>query len=422
VRLAAGAHRAIIETGPGTIRLLCCDTSGVADDDIAEIVGEALSTIDDRVALVGGRPVTVHSLWCAALRSVICTHCNGMVLVHPSWWPSARVGVVTASAQTLTDDVLARPRSWLLTQASDAQREATVVVEIAERLVVVTGAQPVAISRAAEPDRVAEGVATVIAGITRDMTAPVLIDAPSPVAGASALATAIAGAVRRGGGAVVEIGDARLTRLARSALSVPDEPSAPRFTRGSVGVRSHARVVLGLAGVAIVLTALSSAISAVGAGVRRGAPPQALVQTAPTTLLVEGRVALTVPANWPAQRVVTGPGSARVQVTSPSDPEVALHVTQSPVARETLNGTAERLKRAIDAEPAGVFVDFNPSGSSVGRPAVTYREVRVSHQVRWTVWPDGPVRISVGCQSRPGDDEAVRDACEQAVRSAHAIG
>jgi type VII secretion-associated protein (TIGR03931 family) len=42
--------------------------------------------------------------------------------------------------------------------------------------------------------------------------------------------------------------------------------------------------------------------------------------------------------------------------------------------------------------------------------------------VRWTVWPDGPVRISVGCQSRPGDDEAVRDACEQAVRSAHAIG
>lgn len=419
MRLTAGAHRAIIETGPGTIRRLCCGTSGVADDDIAEIVGEALRAIDDRVALVGGRPVTVHSLWCAALRSVICTHCNGMVLVHPSWWPSARVGVVTASAQTLTDDVLARPRSWLLTQASDAQREATVVVEIAERLVVITGAEVVAIPIGAQPHLVSEEVAGIIAGIA---AAVVLIDAPSAVVGAPALATAIAGAVRRGGGAVVEIGDARLTRLARSALSVPDAPSEPRFTGSSAGVRARARVVLGLAGAAIVLTALSSAISAVGAGGRGGAPPQALVQTAPTTLLVEGRVALTVPANWPAQRVVTGPGSARVQVTSPSDPEVALHVTQSPVARETLNGTAERLKRAIDAEPAGLFVDFNPSGSSVGRPAVTYREVRVSHQVRWTVWPDGPVRISVGCQSRPGDDEAVRDACEQAVRSAHAIG
>jgi type VII secretion-associated protein (TIGR03931 family) len=146
------------------------------------------------------------------------------------------------------------------------------------------------------------------------------------------------------------------------------------------------------------------------------------VQTAPTTFLVEGRVALAVPANWPAERVVTGPGSARVQVTSPSDPEVALHVTQSRVAGETLSGTAGRLRRAIDAEPAGVFVDFNPSGVSVGRPAVTYRELRVGHQVRWTVWLDGSVQISVGCQSRPADEDAVRDACEQAVRSAHAIG
>ena len=138
--------------------------------------------------------------------------------------------------------------------------------------------------------------------------------------------------------------------------------------------------------------------------------------------MAEGRVALTVPANWSAQRVVTGPGSARVQVTSPSDPEVALHVTQSPVAGETLSGTAERLKHAIDAEPAGLFVDFNPSGVSAGRPAVTYREVRATHHVRWTVLLDGPVRISLGCQSRPGDEGAVRDACEQAVRSAHAVG
>ena len=133
-------------------------------------------------------------------------------------------------------------------------------------------------------------------------------------------------------------------------------------------------------------------------------------------------MALTVPANWPTQRVIAGPGSARVQVTSPSDPEVALHVTQSPTPGETLAGAADRLRRAIDAEPAGVFVDFNPAGVSAGRPAVTYREVRAAHDVRWTVLLDGPVRISVGCQSRPGAEDAVRDACDQAVRSAHAIG
>jgi type VII secretion-associated protein (TIGR03931 family) len=105
-----------------------------------------------------------------------------------------------------------------------------------------------------------------------------------------------------------------------------------------------------------------------------------------------------------------------------------LHVTQSPApdttneTHEPLEGTAERLKRAIDAEPAGVFVDFDPSAVSVGRSAVTYREVRAAHQVRWTVLLDGSVQISIGCQSRPGGEDAVREVCEQAVRSAHAFG
>ena len=157
---------------------------------------------------------------------------------------------------------------------------------------------------------------------------------------------------------------------------------------------------------------------ALGAVSQKGVPD---AQRAATTFLVEGQVALTVPANWPTQRLVGGPGSARVKVTSPSDPEVALHVTQSRIAGETLSRTAERLKRAIDAEPAGVFVDFNPYGSSAGRAAVTYREIRAGHQVRWTVLLDGMVRISLGCQSRPGAEDAVLDVCEQAVRSAHAI-
>lgn len=153
--------------------------------------------------------------------------------------------------------------------------------------------------------------------------------------------------------------------------------------------------------------------------VRHGATT---LQRPPTTLLVEGRVALTIPADWSTQRVVSGPGSARVQVTSPADPEVALHVTQSPVPGETLPGTAQRLKRAIDASPAGVFVDFNPSDIRAGRPAVTYREVRAGHQVRWTILLDGAVRISVGCQSGPGHEDLLREVCAQAVRSVHAVG
>jgi type VII secretion-associated protein (TIGR03931 family) len=412
-------HRAIIETGPGTIRRLCCSTNVVADTEMAEITRAALDSIDDRVAMVDGRPVAVGSLWQAALRSVDCRRPDpqkAMVVVHPSWWSSSRVDVVTAAAKTLADDVLARPRSWLLKQSSKTPA-AAVVVEIAERLVAIVGAEVVAVPRRTEPHPVAEQVARVVDGVIRDATAVVYVDAPVSVAGAPALATLIAGALCRRGRTPVEIGDAQLPRLAGSAqssLPARDETCSPPSNVGVGGVRSHAWMLRGLAAAAVVLAAAVPAVAAMG---RQGARRDA----APTTILVEGRVALTVPANWPTQRVVAGPGSARVQLTSPSDPEVALHVTQSPVPDGSLSDTADRLKRAIDAEPAGVFVDFNPSGNSAGRPAVTYREVRAGHQVRWTVLLDGTVRISIGCQSRPGGEDAVRDVCEQAVRSARPI-
>ena len=411
-------HCAIIEAGPGTIRRLCCGTSGFVDAESAEIARAALDAIDDPVAMVHGRPVAVDSLWRDALRSVDCRgpgSQNAMVVVHPSWWSSSRVGLVTTAAKTLADDVLACPRSRLLRHSSRAEPEATAVVEIAERLVAIAGTATVAVPRRTDTHRVAERVASVVDGIACGTTAVVLVDAPATVAGAPALATLIAGAVRERGQRVVEIGDAelpRLAELARSSLPAHDEPASSPPNRK---VRSHTWMLGALAAAAIVLAAAVPAVAVMGGHGARGP------DIAPTTFLVEGRVALSVPANWPTARVVAGPGSARVQVTSPSDPEVALHVTQSPVPDETLSATAERLKHAIDAEPAGVFVDFNPSGNSAGRPAVTYREVRASHQVRWAVLLDGTVRISVGCQSRPGGEDAVRDVCEQAVRSAHAI-
>jgi len=407
------AHDAIIEAGPGVIRRLCCGASEPLD---AELIGTALDAIDDRVALVGERPKSVDSVWRAALRSVAGAHGTGVVVVHPSWWSSSRVGVLSAAAHTLPGDARVRPRSWLLARATLAGCPATVVVEIAEQLVMVAGAgvdQVVAIPRLGEPRRVAEEVAEAISR----MAGIVLLDAPDTVGGAPALATALADAVRGAGRTVVHIDDARLKRLARAARPARAAPE-PRPAVG--GDRSRPATYQWVAGATAVILAV--AVPTLAAGARHGVAP---ARPAPTTFLVEGRVALTVPADWPTRRVVTGPGSARVQATSPSDLEVALHITQSHVPGETLSGTADRLKRAIDAEPAGVFVDFNPSGATAGRPAVTYREVRATHHVRWTVLLDGAVRISVGCQSRPGGPggyDAVRDACEQAVRSAHAIG
>lgn len=406
-------HPAIVEAGPGTIRRLCCATSTVVDTEAIDTVRAALDAIDDRVALVGERPVTVDALWETALRSAIRGHCEALVVVHPSWWSAARVGVVRAAGAAVAGEVRTRTRSSLLMQASGAAPDATVVVEIAERLVAITTSELTAVPRNAEPQSVARDVADIVAGMA---PAAVLIDTPSTVTGASALATLIADAVRGTGPEspnTHQINDSRLVRLARPAR--PARAAGP--SAGAVRWRGRTLSALGAA-LIVVAAAAPTALTTGRPGVAAPKP----VATAPTTFLVEGRVALSVPTTWSTQRVLSGPGSARVQVTSPTDPEVALHITQSPVAGETLNGTADRLKRAIDAEPPGVFVDFDPSGTSAGRPAVTYREVRAGHQVRWTVLLDGPVRISIGCQSRPGDENTVRDACEQAVRSAHAIG
>jgi type VII secretion-associated protein (TIGR03931 family) len=406
-------HPAIVEAGPGAIRRLCCATGAVTDAESLDTVRAALDAIDDRVALVGERPVPVDALWETALRSAIGGHCDALVVVHPSWWSAARVGVLRAAGAAVASEVQLRTRSSVLMQASGAAPDATVVVEIAERLVAITTSEVTAVPRNAEPQFVARDVAGIVAGMA---ATAVLIDTPSTVTGASALATLIAAAVRGTGPEspnTHQINDIRLVRPAR--------PARPARAAGAPAgaARWRGRTLSALGGAVIVVAAAAPTALTLG---RPGVAAPKPVATTPTTFLVEGRVALSVPTTWSTQRVLSGPGSARVQVTSPTDPDVALHITQSPVAGETLNGTADRLKRAIDAEPPGVFVDFDPSGTSAGRPAVTYREVRAGHQVRWTVLLDGPVRISIGCQSRPGDEDTVRDACEQAVRSAHAVG
>lgn len=140
--------------------------------------------------------------------------------------------------------------------------------------------------------------------------------------------------------------------------------------------------------------------------------------------LVDGRVAMQIPADWPVRRITAGPGSERVQVVSPSDPQMLVNLTQSPAAGDTLAAVAEPLQRALlaaEAQTPGVFTDFEAAGSSAGRPAVTYREVRGDHEVSWAVLVDGAVRIGIGCQHGSGSAEAIREVCDRAVRSAHAI-
>jgi type VII secretion-associated protein (TIGR03931 family) len=379
------------------------------------MVRVAFDSIDDPVTLVDLRPVAVESLWRMVLGSTDCGNPERAIVVHPSWWAPRRIDVVGAAAQVLAGEVVMRPRSWLLSQACPRQSQrTTVVAEITDCFVAIIGTTAVAESRRGEPQRVVEAVVRSVLEMTSDVTAAAVIDAPSTVAGAGGLSAMIADGLQASGriGTVLVVDDARLKTSAVQVIQ-GDDSNCESHVAGRDYRRHWALALAVLLAVAVlgVLGALASA--------RRGAPVDD--GGVPTTFLVEGRVALEVPAQWPTQRVVAGPGSARVQVTSPSDPEMLLHVTQSRVALEALSATAESLKQAIDAEPTGVFVDFNPAGSVAGRPVVSYREVRPGHDIRWNVLVDKAVRISIGCQSPHGHEDAMRQVCELAVRSARAV-
>lgn len=107
---------------------------------------------------------------------------------------------------------------------------------------------------------------------------------------------------------------------------------------------------------------------------------------------------------------------------SPADPEAVVHVTQVRVKpAETLAATAETLRAAMEKEPQGAFSDFRADDRKMDRPAVTYTEVREGHDIAWTVLLDGDLRIGVGCQFKKDSYADVRQACELAIHTAHAV-
>ena len=407
----------VVETGPWTVRCLC---GGAAVTVPPDLVAAALDGIDDAVTLLDERPVAVPSLWRRVMKAVLGRHRESVVIVYPSWWSASRIAVVTDAAGAVANDVVPQSRSWLLAQAPVSSTRVAAIVEIAPQLVMTTDgdSRRAILQRDGEPASVADAVAREVRRMTRGMAATVAIDAPTGVGGADPLAAMIADRLRatETGLQVVVVDDARLLQLA-TAGTADDERAAPEPAADT----GRARCWRGNRMLAAAAAVLATVVLAAGmCGPDGGNVPSTAEM--PMTFLLEGRVTVQVPAQWTRERVTSGPGSARVQVVSPSDPDTALHVTQSWVPAETLDHTAQTLRHAVDAQPAGLFVDFNPSDRSAGRPAVTYREVRAGHQIKWTVLVDGSVRISVGCQSAPGRDDSVRYVCEQAVKSARGLG
>ena len=111
-----------------------------------------------------------------------------------------------------------------------------------------------------------------------------------------------------------------------------------------------------------------------------------------------------------------------MQVVSPDDADIAVHVTQSSLApHQSHEQVAESLRSALSHEPDGVFVGFNPSDRRADQPVVTYREIRADHHIAWVVLIDESTADCHRMPERTGHEEAVREVCDQAIRSAHAV-
>jgi type VII secretion-associated protein (TIGR03931 family) len=375
--------RIVVEVGPTAVR-------GPNPAD-AQWVSAGIDDIDDELTLIDDRPVCVADVWRTIMHHVVGGAAEAIVLVCPTWWAASRVDRIRDAATAVANDVVVLRRAQAL-----ADRLET-VIEIAPEFVVVSPPE-------GNMQVVSRGDTEAIMARIPTST-PVVVDSPEGVDGACAMV--IVDRLRANGVAVTIADLDRVRRSVEVPRSQGHGPQAPPSrNRGR-------RVAPVLAG-----TLLAAAVLCVGFAVRQDRSTASM----PMTLLVEGRVGVMVPAQWAVERITSGPGSARVQVVSPNDSGVAVHITQSSLATdESLEQVAESLRIALSEQPEGVFVGFNPSDHRADKPVASYREVRPDHHIAWVVLTDKSLRIAIGCQSAPGHEDAVRAACDEAIRSAHAV-
>ena len=379
----------VVEVGPAGVQVLRGPSAARPDE---AMVSAVLDGIDDDVALFDERPVEVAELMRAVMSSILGDSRDPVVIVHPSWWSRARINLVVRSSGP-TRTVVAVSRS----EVARAAGLVGPVIEIAEEFVAVAGPGLRVFGRGN-----IESVAAVVA--ESGQSGDVLLDAPAGIAGSANTADGIRVALAARGRSARDID------VAAIAGAVP----ARRRARGLVAAFLAASGVLAT----LVLPVGRELVGAAVATLRPdgGAPAPAAVN------LVEGRIVVEVPPHWKVERVRSGSGSRRVQVDSPADADIALHITAAYAPGSTLAQAAEVLGDAVAAATPGVFVGFRAAGEVAGRPAVTYREVRAGRVVDWSVVLSGSTRIGIGCQSAPDRTEVVRSACEQAIRTARELG
>jgi len=391
----------VVEVGPASVRVLGGPSAGEPDE---AMVSAVLDGIDDAVALFDERPVVVAELMRAVMSSILVAAPGPVVIVHPSWWSRARIDLVVQSSGAARK-VVALSRSEVVRAAGHAGT----LIEIAGEFVAVAGPGLRVFGRGN-----IESIAAAAAEVGR--SGDVLLDAPAAIPGSAQTAEQLRVALAARGRSARDVDVAALADAAPSR----------RRVGGPVAALLAASLVLA----ALVLPDGRELVLPDGRelglpdGRERVATPRPEVGAPdPAAVsLVEGRIVVAVPLHWHVERVRSGSGSRRVQVGSPVDPDIALHITASYAPDSTLEQAAEVLGDAVADQTPGVFVGFRPAVEVAGRPAVTYREVRAGRVVDWSVVLSGSTRIGIGCQSAPDRTEVVRAVCEQAIRTARELG
>ncbi|MCX2712036.1 type VII secretion-associated protein [Mycolicibacterium sp. J2] len=368
--------------GPATVRGPCPVP--------AELVRAGLAAVDDQHTVVDDRMVEVDTVLGEIVRTAVGDACREIVLICPGWWPGTRLDRVRAAAAGQCSEVVVLQRPQVYRRAHP---DVEVFVEFADEFVMAGALTDEPPAAALVVPRQADPADAVVSGLGEPTS--VLIDVPTSVTGARAVATDIAARLRRGGMDVVVVGDRHLCRAA----------AGPADVTSTVDVRHRALpwiVTAGLLAVSVSTWALL------------GEPDRDT-----TVSVVEGRVVASVPAGWTVERVTAGTGSRRLQAVEPGSDRAVLIVQSR--AEADLTATAATLDTALRRQDPDVFTTLRSPAERGGRTVIGYTETRAGREIDWAVFLDGTVRIAVGCQSPPGQAAQLRAACDAVIRSAHAI-
>lgn len=368
--------------GPATVRGPCPVP--------AELVRAGLAAVDDQHTVVDDRMVEVDTVLGEIVRTAVGDACREIVLICPGWWPGTRLDRVRAAAAGQCSEVVVLQRPQVYRRAHP---DVEVFVEFADEFVMAGALTDEPPAAALVVPRQADPADAVVSGLGEPTS--VLIDVPTSVTGARAVATDIAARLRRGGTDVVVVGDRHLCRAA----------AGPADVTSTVDVRHRALpwiVTAGLLAVSVSTWALL------------GEPDRDT-----TVSVVEGRVVASVPAGWTVERVTAGTGSRRLQAVEPGSDRAVLIVQSR--AEADLTATAATLDTALRRQDPDVFTTLRSPAERGGRTVIGYTETRAGREIDWAVFLDGTVRIAVGCQSPPGQAAQLRAACDAVIRSAHAI-